>query len=101
MEDKLFEDEGDVRIFLRKNYAHQLTDKGRLWDLAEGGFNLRFPGCTMDKVECKEGALVLDWVVNDKDFAIALMDDGIEEMGSVLGMNKQCSYWQNFAHIAA
>ena len=39
----------------------------------------------MDNVKYEDGALVLDWVVNDNSFAIALMDNGTEEMGSVLG----------------
>ena len=85
VEDKLFENEGDVRIFLRKSHVHQLTPKGRLWELADGTFNLRFPGPAMDQVEYEDGAVVLDWVVNDKNYAIALMDNGKEEMGSVLG----------------
>ena len=55
----------------------------------------------MDKVECEDGAFVLDWVVSDKDFAIALMDNGIEETGSVLGTITQCLYniLVLFAHI--
>jgi len=87
VEEELFEDEGDVRIFLRKHQAHQLTPKGRLWELADGNLDLRFTGATMDKLECEDGALVLDWVVNDNNYMIALMDNGIEEMGSVVGMN--------------
>jgi hypothetical protein len=39
----------------------------------------------MDKVERDDGALVLDLVVNEKDFVIALIDSGKEEMGTVLG----------------
>ena len=39
----------------------------------------------MENVEYEGGSLVLDWVVNDKGFAIALMDNGTEERGSVLG----------------
>ena len=85
VEVNLFEDEEDVRIFLRKGHAHQLTPKGRLWELADGSFDLRFPGAALNNVEYEEGAPVLDWVVNDKDFAIALMDNGKEETGSVLG----------------
>jgi hypothetical protein len=85
VEDELFQDEEDVRIFLRKGHVHQLTPKGRLWELADGRLDLRFPGPAMDKVEYEDGAPVLDWVVNDKSFAIALMDNGKEEMGSVLG----------------
>ena len=86
VERKLFEDEGDVRIFLRKGRAHQLTPKGRLWELADGSLNLRLHDApTMDKVEYEDGALVLDWVVNTQNFAIALVDNGEEEMGSVLG----------------
>ena len=87
MEEEVFEDEGNVYIFLRKHGAHQLTPKGRLWELADGTLNFRIPGPTMDKVEYEDGALVLDWVVNDKNFTIALMDNGIEEMGCVLGTN--------------
>src|SRR5882757_2141203 len=86
------EEEGDIRIFLRKNHAHQLTPKGRLWELADGTLNLRIPGPTTDNVECEDGSLVLDWVVKDQDFAIALMDNGIEETGSVLSTIKQSSY---------
>ena len=44
----------------------------------------------MDTVECEDGALVLDWVLSDKDFAIVLMDNGIEETGSVLGTRTRC-----------
>ena len=87
----VFEAEGDVRIFLRKSYAHQLTPKGRLWELANGSLNLRFhDAATMDKVEFEDGALVLDWVVNEKNYAIALMDNGKEEMGSVLSTRTLC-----------
>jgi len=99
VEENLFEDEGDVRIFLRKHQIHQLTPKGRLWELADGTLDLRFPGTAMDNVECEDGAPVLDWVVNDKDFALALMDNGIEEMGSVLGANKRCFISAFFTHI--
>ena len=100
MEDKLKgEDEGDVRIFLRKHEAHQLTPKGRLWELADGSLDLRFPGPEMDKVECEDGVFVLDWVVNDKEFAIALMDNGIEEIGSILGMNMRYFKFVWFAHM--
>ena len=87
MEERLFEDEGDVRIFLRKYQTRQLAPKGRLWELADCTLDLRFPGTTMDNVECEDGAFVLDWVVNEKDFAIALMDNGVEELGSVVGTN--------------
>src|SRR5258707_7240398 len=68
----VFEVDGvaDVRIFLRKNGAHKLTTKGRLWELAGGTLNLRFPSTKMDKVERDDGALVLDLVVNEKDFVI-------------------------------
>ena len=55
----------------------------------------------MDKVDCEDGAFVLDWVVNDKDFSIALMDNGIEETGSVLGINMRCLIWDLFTHIVA
>jgi hypothetical protein len=59
--------------------------------LANGTLNLRFPDAlAMDNVEFEDGALVLDWVVNEKNFAIALMDNGIEEMGSVLGTVTLC-----------
>ena len=85
-EKKVFEAEGDVRIFLRKGHAHQLTPKGRLWELADGTLNLRLhDSLVMDKVEYEDGALVLDWVADVEHFAIALMDNGKEEMGSVLG----------------
>ena len=87
----VFEAEGDVRIFLRKSHAHQLTPKGRLWELADGSLNLRFhDAATMDKVEFEDGAPVLDWVVNETNFAIALMDNGKEEMGSVLSKLTLC-----------
>ncbi len=99
MEDKLFEDEGDVRIFLRKGQVHQLTPKGRLWELADGTFDLRFPGPAMNQVEYEDGAVVLDWVVNEKNFTIALMDNGKEEMGSVLGTVTECFVSVLFAHI--
>ena len=39
----------------------------------------------MDKVEYEDGAVVLDWVECAEDFAIALVDNGKEEIGSVLG----------------
>ena len=91
VEDKLFDTEGDVRIFLRKSHVHQLTPKGRLWELANGSLNLRFHDSpTMDKVEYEDGALVLDWVVKENSFAIALMDNGKEEIGSVLGTVTVC-----------
>jgi hypothetical protein len=69
-----------------------LTPKGRLWELAEGTLNLRFPESKMEEVECQDGAFVLDWVVNENDFAIALMDDGREELGSVLGAGQKMFY---------
>ena len=53
--------------------------------MANGSFDLRFPGPAMDKVEYEDGALVLGWVVNETKFAIVLMDNGKEEMASVLG----------------
>jgi hypothetical protein len=84
-EHSLFENEEDLRIYLRKSFGHQLTPKGRLWELADGTLNLRFPGSAMDQVEREDGAFVLDWVVRNEDFAIALMDNGIEETGSVFG----------------
>jgi len=91
VERNLFEEEGDVRIFLRKGRAHRLTPKGRLWELADGCLNLRLHDApTMDKVEYEDGALVLDWVVNTQHFAIALIDNGEEEMGSVLGTITLC-----------
>ena len=99
MEDELFEDEEDVRIFLRKGHAHQLTPKGRLWELADGTLDLRFSGSAMHKAEYEDGALVLDWVLNDKNFAIALMDNGKEERGSVLGTITLCFVSVLFAHI--
>jgi hypothetical protein len=91
VEEGHFEDEGDVRIFLRKHRAHKLTTKGRLWVLADGTLNLRSPEPEMKEVECQDGAFVLDWIVKENDFAIALMDDGREELGSVLGASKKCS----------
>ena len=99
VEDKLFEDEEDVYIFLRKGRAHQLTPKGRLWELADGFFNLRFPGTALDNVEYEDGALVLDWVVNDKSFAIVLVDNGKEERGYVLGTFALYFVSVSFAHI--
>ena len=74
-----------VRIFLRKHDAHRLTQKGRLWKLAEGTFSLRFPEPLTNKLEYEDGALVLDCVENEKNFAIALMDNGEEELSSVFG----------------
>ena len=101
LEEKKFdeEEEGAICIFLRKHEAHQLTPKGRLWELADGDLNLRFPGTEMDNIECEDGAFVLDWVVNDKDFAIALMDNGIEETGSILGMIMRYVILNLFAHM--
>jgi len=99
VEDKLFKDEGNVHIFLRKGHAHQLTPKGRLWELADGTLDLRFSDPAMDNVEHEDGALVLDWVVNDKNFAIALMDNGKEEWGCVLGTAMLCFDSVLFAHI--
>ena len=89
MEIGLFADEGDVRLFLRKSRSHHLTPKGRLWEVAEGNLNFRDPR-DMEGVDCEDGVFVLDWVVNEKPFAIALMDNGIEEMGSVLGTVTLC-----------
>ncbi len=81
-------------MFLRKSHAHELTPKGRLWEFANGSLNLRFhDAATMDKVEFEDGALVLDWVVNEKNFAIALMDNGKDEMGSVLS-TLTCVLWR-------
>ncbi len=98
--DKVFKDGEDVSIFLRKGDAHQLTPKGRLWVLADGSLNLRFHDAPiMDKVEYENGSLVLDWVVNEKNFAIALMDNGEEEMGSVFGTVTVRSVSVLFAHI--
>jgi len=99
VEDELFEDEEGVRIFLRKGHAHQLTPKGRLWELADGTLDLRFSGPAMDKAEYEDGALVLDWVVNDKNFAIVLIDNGKEERGCVLGTVMLCFVSDLFAHI--
>ena len=99
VEDGLFDDEGDVHLFFRQNRAHQLTPKGRLWELADGSCNLRFPGPAMDQVEYEDGAVVLDWVVNDKIFTIALVDNGKEEIGYVLGTVTECSVSVLFAHI--
>jgi hypothetical protein len=95
----VFEREGSVRIFLRKLHAHRLTPTGRLWELADGRFSPRFPGPAMDNVEYEDGALVLDWVVNEKDFAITLMDNGQEEMGSVLGTGTQYFVSIFFAYV--
>jgi hypothetical protein len=92
VEEDHFEDEGDLHIFLRKHHAHELTPKGRLWEFAEGTLNLRFPEPAMEKFECQDGGFVLDWVVNENEFAIALMDDGREERGSVLGASKKMFY---------
>jgi hypothetical protein len=92
VEDNIFEAEGGVRIFLRKKDAHQLTPTGRLWELADGSLNFRCPGPEMDKVEREDGALVLDWVVSDRDFAVVLIDDGTEEWGCILSMSKQFLY---------
>ena len=99
VEGNLFKDEGGVRIFLRKGHAHRLTPKGRLWELTDGSFNLRFPGTALDNVEYEEGALVLDWVVNDKNFVIVLVDNGKEEMGHVLGTFALYFVSVSFAHI--
>jgi len=96
---KVFEREGGVRIFLRKIHAHRLTRKGRLWELADGRFSLRFPRPAMDDIEYEDGALVLDWVVNEKEFAIVLMDNGKEEMGSILGTSILCFVSVLFAYI--
>ena len=96
---KVFERAGSVRIFLRKTHAHHLTRKGRLWELADGRFSLRFPGPSTDKAEYEDGALVLDWVVNEKEFAIVLMDNGKEEMGSILGTSILCFVSVLFAYI--
>ena len=102
VERELFKDEGDVRIFLRKGRAHELTPKGRLWELADGTLNLRLHDAPiMDKVEYEDGALVLDWVVNTENFAIALVDNGEEEMGSVLGTITLCfGFVSNFLFLA-
>ena len=68
--------------------------------MANGSLNLRFQdAATMDKVEFEDGALVLDWVVNEKNFAIALMDNGKEEVGSVLSMFTLCFVSILFSHI--
>ena len=99
VEDNLFDTEGDVYVFLRKSHAHQLTPKGRLWELAKGSLNLRFHDApTMDKAEYEDGALVLDWVVKENSFAIALMDNGKEEIGSVLGIVTVCLVSKHFSH---
>ena len=99
-EKNVFEDEGGVHIFLRKGHAHQLTPKGRLWELADGNLNLRYGDApAMDKVEYDDGALVLDWVVSDKDFVIVLMDNGKEEIGRVLGTVMLYFVSDLFAHI--
>ena len=99
VEEGLIGGEEDVRIFLRKHQAHHLTPKGRLWELADGTLDLRFPETTMGKVEYEDGALVLDWVASDNDFTIALIDDGIEEVGVVLGTKMRCFILALFAHI--
>ncbi len=78
-------------MFLRKSHAHELTPKGRLWEFANGSLNLRdHDTVAMRQVEYEDGALVLDWVVNEKNFAIALIDNGKEEMGSVLSAPTLC-----------
>ena len=94
-----FDREAGVRIFLRKHHAHRLTQKGRLWKLAEGTFSLRFPEPLTDKLEYEDGALVLDYVVNEKNFAIALMDDGEEELSSVFGATTLYFALALFAYI--
>ena len=99
VEDNLFENEEDVRIFLRKGHAHQLTPKGRLWELVDGSFDLRFPGTALENVEYEEGAPVLDWVVNHKNFVIVLVDNGKEETGHVLGTFALYFVSVSFAHI--
>ena len=92
VKEKLFEDQEAVYLFLRKKHAHQLTPKGRLWELADPNLDLRLHNSPiMDKVEYEDGALVLDWVADAENFAIALMDNGKEEMGSVLGMTPAVS----------
>ena len=44
-------------------------------------------------------ALVLEWVMNDKYIAIVLVDNGIEEMGYVLGTFALCFVSAFFSHI--
>jgi len=88
---KIFENDGNVHPFLRKNYAHKLTAKGRFWQLAQGRLNLRFPDRDISQFETEDGGLVFDWLTHNDDFVIALMDNGMEEVGSVLGMSKQIS----------
>ena len=88
---KIFENDGIVHTFLRQNYAHELTAKGRFWKLAQGKLNLRFPGRDISRFEREDEGLVFDWVTHNDDFVIALMDNGMEEAGSVLGMSKQIS----------
>ena len=44
----------------------------------------------MVKFGDEDGVLVLDWVENDKDFTIALMENGKEEVGHVVGTVTLC-----------
>ena len=99
MEEKLFEVEGDIYFFLRKGSVHQLTPKGRHWELAKGSLNLRSSGLAMDEVEYEDEALVLDWVVIENYFSIVLIYNGKEEMGFVLGTVTMCFVSVLFAHI--
>ena len=98
MEEKLFKNEGDLYVFLRKGCGHQLTPKGRYWELAHGSLNLRFPGPAMANARYEAGALVLDWVVIGNNFAILLIDNGEEETGFVLGTVTMCFVSVLFAH---
>ena len=98
VEEKFFKGGRTVCAFLRKNHAHELTPKGRHWHLAQNRLNLRFPTSDISQFEREDGALVLDWVTHNDDFVIALMDNGMEEVGSVLGMSKRISMLILFAH---
>lgn len=98
VDEKFFENEGTVHTFLRKHHAHELTPKGRLWQLAQGWLNLRFPGLDISHFEWEDGSLVLDWVTRNDAFVVALLDNGIEEMGSVLGTTSNILYSIEFIH---
>lgn len=93
VDEKFFENEGNVHTFLRKNHAHNLTPKGRLWELAWGGLNLRFPDPNINQFELEDGSLVFDWVTRNGAFVIALLDNGIEEMGCVLGTTSNALHY--------
>jgi len=93
VDESFFENDGIVHTFLRKNHAHELTRKGRLWQLAEGRLNLRFPSPDISQFEWEDGSLGFDWVTHNDDFVIALMDNGKEEVASVLGTISNVLYY--------